>query len=334
MRGFQLFGITLICAASACLAAPAASAPAGPPTMEEIHTRFELGDYDGVLRDINHVLPLGGKAGEGYDKHELLTLRGESELRLKQTEAAANAFRQASKATDDPQKSSVDLATEILIRRSKQNAYTPKTAGPATKPVAGVASATGGAMAPISIVEPDKRKLAFRALFNDEWAAAAPTLKAAKSAESLKVITSAAKTIQSRQLDLLDTVANGNDEQTKDALTGLRSHAAELMSKALEKLGKREQEITSSANEIIHQQVMNQGPYGRQPGDLPRRRGLQGNDRQELTGIAQTATQIGAAAREIVGGLGDKSAADDLADQASDVVQRAKKALDADYSHA
>jgi hypothetical protein len=320
MCSFRLVGIALICTVSACFAAPA-TAPA-LPTTEEIHARFDLGDYTGVLRDLNHVLSLGGKAIEGYDKHELLTLRGETHLRLKQTDAAAAAFRQAAKATDDPQKSNVDLATEILIHRSAQLAYTPKIVG------------AGEKHTPISIIEPDNRKLAFRAVFNDEWAAAAPSLKTAKASYSLVVIASAVKTIQSRQLGLLDTVANGNDDQTKQTITGLRDHAAELMSKALEKLGKREQEITSAANEIVHQQVMQQGPFGLQPSDLPRRRGLQGTDRQDLTGIGRTATQIGAAAREIVGGLGDKSAADDLAEQANDIVQRAKKALEADYSHA
>lgn len=322
MRGLRLFGIALICGASACFAGPAPATAPAPPSMEEIHTRFELGDYDAVLRSLNHLLSLGGKAAEGYDKHELLTLRGETHLRMKQTDAAVNAFRQAAKATDDPQKSAVDLATEILIRRSKQSEYTPKAATAGQKPVA------------MSIIEPEKRKLAFRALFNDEWAAVAPSLKSAKASDSLVVIASAVKTIQSRQLDMLDTVANGNDDQTKQAVNGLRDHAAELMSKALEKLGKHEQEIASLANEIVHQQVMTNGPYGRQPTDMPRRRGLQGNDRQELQGIANSATQIGVAAREIVGGLGDKTAADDLAEQANDVVQRAKRALDADYSHA
>lgn len=322
MRHFGILGVAWVFAGAACLAAPA-TAPSSLPTMDEIHTRFGVGDYDGVLRAINHLTSLGGKAAEGLDKHELLTTRGEALLRLKQPEAAAMAFHQASKATDDPDRSAVDLATEILIRHAKQSEYVPKpVSSSAPKP------------APLSIIAPDKRKLALRALFSDEWATAAPSLKAAKTADSLVVIANAAKLVRSLQLDLLDRVANGNDDQTRQSVTGLRDHAAELMSKALEKLGKREQEITSSANEIIHQQVMTQGPQGLQPTDLARRRGLQGADRQDLQMISRTASQIAVAAREIVAGLGDKTAADDLAEQANDIIQRATKAINADYSHA
>jgi hypothetical protein len=100
-------------------------------------------------------------------------------------------------------------------------------------------------------------------------------------------------------------------------------------------MGKREQEITSEANEIVHQQVMVPGPTGNMvPTDLPRRRGLQGDAMQQLQGMSRTAAQIAAAARQLIGDLGDKTVADDLVEQANDIIQRAEKALRADYTHA
>jgi hypothetical protein len=317
---------------SVCTAGLAA-APAHPPTtapadapsplMQELQTRFDVGDYDGVLRTISHALSQGPKALEGISKHTLLEMRGEAELRLKQTEAAAAAFRDASKATEDPQLSAIDSATELLIRRTRMQKYTPKPPpGQDKQP------------APIEVIPADQRKLALRAFFADEWAAVAPKMKAAKDGTSVVVIMDAINAMKSHQLPTLDLAANGNDDQTRQAVTGLKDHAAELLSKGLEKLGKREQEITSAANEIIHQQVMVPGPQGLEPQDLARRRGLRGSERQELDGISRTASQIAEAARALIAGLGDKTAADDLLEQANDIIQRANKAINADYGHA
>lgn len=310
------------------LAAPApapATAPSDAPSplMQELKTRFDLGDYDGVLRTISHATAQGPKAMEGTSKHTLLEMRAEAELRLKRTDAAEGTFREAAKATDDADKSATDSAMELMLRHTKLLKYTPKKGRDAdTQPAA------------IDVLAADQRKLALRAFFADEWAAVAPKLKAAKEGTSVVVIMEAVKAMQSHQLLVLDRAANGNDDQTRQAVTGLKDHAAELLSKGLEKLGKREQEITSAANEIIHQQVMVQGPYGLQPQDLARRRGLRANDRQELQGMSRMASQIAVAVRELIAGLGDKTAADDLLEQANDVIQRANKAINADYSHA
>ena len=331
MRHVRLLlpGTILIAMCSAGIAAapapPPTTAPADAPSplMQELQTRFDLGDYDGVLRTISHAMTQGPKGIQGTSKHTLLEMRGEAEMRLKQTEAAATAFREAAKATEDPEKSAIDSAMELLLHRTKQLKYTPKKAPDADKQPA-----------PIDVLAADQRKLALRAFFADEWGAAAPKLKAAKDGTNVLAIMDAVQAMKSHQLQTLDLAANGNDDQTRQAVEGLRNHAAELLSKGLEKLGKREQEITSAANEIIHQQVMVPGPQGLQPQDLARRHGLQGSDRQELQGIARTASQIAEAVRELIAGLGDKTAADDLLEQANDVIQRANKAINADYGHA
>lgn len=336
MRKVRLLvsGMIAVVAAGASLSSGAA-APAPPPTtnpaaadspvMQEIQTRFEVGDYDGVLRTIAHALSQGPRGMEGTSKHQLLEMRGEASLRLKHIESAEAAFYEASKATENPDKSALDLATEILIKRSRLLKYTPKPA-----------SEDERQKPPIDIVAPDQRKLALRALFADEWTTLSPKLKAAKEGVSVVVIMDAIRAMKSHQLPTLDLAANGNDDQTRQAVTGLRDHAGELLSKGLENLGKREQEITSAANEIIHQQVaVPSGGIGGgyQMQDRPRRQGLTGNDRQELQQISRQASQIAAAVQDLIAGLGDKTAAEDLLEQANDIVQRAKKAIEADYSH-
>jgi hypothetical protein len=97
------------------------------PLLDELHTRFNVGDYTGVLRTVAHALSQGEKGMQGVSKHTLLLMRAESELRLKQTDAAATAFREASKATDDPHTSALDAATALLVVRSRQLKYTPRT---------------------------------------------------------------------------------------------------------------------------------------------------------------------------------------------------------------
>jgi hypothetical protein len=290
---------------------------------DEIKARFEAEDYGGVLRESAHLLSSGKKGTEGVDLHAINLFRAESLLQLKQTDAAAQAFHQAAKATDDPGVAAVDLATEMLVHRSRQQQYTPKIVAKNEKP------------APIDILAAGPRKQAIAALFNDEWATVAPKLKSAQDGTSLVLIASTIKTINAQQLPTLDLAAHNNGEQTKQAIETLRKHAQELMSKALERMGKQEQEIIADANEIVHQQVMMpDGRGGYVPQDLPRRRGLQGTSRADLESMKRLAAQIAEAAKELLADLGDKTAAADLTEQAQDIVQRADKALRADYTRA
>ena len=291
-----------------------AAAPANPPpTMDQIQGLYSKGDYDGTLRDIAHAMSLGGKAAESYDKHDLLVLRGEAELRLKQPSPAAVAFHQAAKETKDDDQAASARATEILIKKSRQLQYTPKTVEKGKKPE------------PIDIVPADKRKDAMIALYTDELAAVTPRIRAAKEATSLTAIVSALKEVNARNLADLDIAAHGNNEATKQALTDLKDHASELMSKALDKLGKEVDRITSRAGEMVSGQRGNYRTGVTQ--DVSHQRGLSAGDPQELKQIEQTATQIAVAAQELVAALGDKTAANDIIEQANDVKDKAEKTL-------
>ena len=104
-------------------------APAQPeplPTVEEVRKLVEDGNVPDAMRHLNRLLALRGKAAEAYDKYELLTLKGDAHLRLRANEAAAVAFKQAAGETDDKVKEAAARATEQLIRRSRNLAYTPR----------------------------------------------------------------------------------------------------------------------------------------------------------------------------------------------------------------
>src|SRR5688500_18259843 len=177
--------------------APAQAEPL--PTVEEIRKLVDAGNVPDAMRHLNRLLALRGKAAEAYDKYELLTLKGDAHLRLRANEAAAVAFKQAAGETDDTVKEAVARATEQLIRRSKNLAYTPKRA-PKGQPAE-----------PIDLVDPESRHRALAALFVDEVAPVLPKVEAAKGAKSVApmIATMAA----AREMEYLELAANGSADQ-------------------------------------------------------------------------------------------------------------------------
>src|SRR5436309_2378435 len=109
---------------------PVASQAAGAeplPTQDDIHQLFDQGKYPLVLQKLQRVLLLKGAAAKPYDRHDLLRLKGETQLRLKAQTAAAQAFAEAAdEVAKDTQGGDVDRATALLIKRSQNFAYTPK----------------------------------------------------------------------------------------------------------------------------------------------------------------------------------------------------------------
>src|SRR5215211_1177749 len=118
------------------------------PTQEELQALFDAGDYTQVLQKMGRVLTLKGAAAKAYDRHGLLRLKGESHLRLKQSAPAASAFGDAAEVAADPNDKAVDLATELLIKRSPNLKYTAKARDKNNPPE------------PIDMVEPAGRKSA------------------------------------------------------------------------------------------------------------------------------------------------------------------------------
>jgi hypothetical protein len=278
--------------------------------MQEIHAKFVAGDYNGVLHDLAHVLTLGGKAGEGYDKYELLVLRGETNLRLKQGPAAAVAFKQAAAQTKDVQKAAIAMATDLLILRSPQFQYVPRK-------VEG-----GRHKEPIGIVDAKTRKQAIAALYEDERDAAAGALAQGKKAVSLPQIASAVKAIQAHNLVALDRAAHENVDDVKEATGDLRARTRELILGALEQMSKQESEIANSADKMIRIPAARAG----EP-DTVQRRGLQGSDHQNLRALVQGCQQISQASVELLGVLSDNPTdANDLVEKAG-VIQKNAEAL-------
>lgn len=293
------------------------------PTAAEIHQLYDEGKYPQVLQKLQRVLILKGAAAKPYDRHDLLRLRGETQLRLKSAVPAAQSFTEAAEATDDAAAIAVDRATALLIKRSQQQAFTPKNSG------------KGKAAEAIPIVEPESRKKAMAALFDDELAAAGPKLKAVADAKQLSVILDTVPFI--RDLRSLELAATDKDERTKKVLGDLATHAHELLAKAAKDEGKKVDEIEKTANETVQIQ-----DFGRDPKTNGRsskvetqwkKRGLSRNDAGALRDSITLTEKVAAACHEMADALGDKSA--DFGAVRADAEKVAKKAdsvLNADYS--
>src|SRR4051812_3520121 len=270
--------------AAAPKAALAVSDDEAPLSVADLRKLLDDGKPADVLKHVSRLLALRGKAAQAYDRSELLTLKAESHLRLRATDAAAVAFHQAAEATTDREKQAIARATEQLVRRSRNLAYTPRKV------------AKGGRPDPIDIVDAEKRRAALQAMFADDMADVAPKVAAAKAANTLPP---RFKAIQSaRELATSEIAATGSADQVNGIVEELKRGTKDLMDRAMEKTAKRVDQITAMANDVeqVRQVIPGIGGYS----DVQiseRRRGLRRQDVGDLRQLADTCDEVKAGAK-------------------------------------
>jgi hypothetical protein len=252
---------------------------AATPTSEELHQLYDQHKDAELLKAIRDVLAL--KDQSKYDRYDLLTLRGESLLRTKSDGPAADAFRDAAKAAKSDEQASLARATEYLLRKSRNQAYTPK---PHDTKIA------NDKPDPIPLIDPDSRKKAFAALLSDELSEKSSETDAAKKASALDPILSLAPTIQ--LLRDIEHASNGKTEKSSPIMVDLGEHARDLMKTAEQTMDSRIDELERIANVkdgILHED-----------GTITRyKRGLSTPQTQELHDIADTCQKIRAACDQL-----------------------------------
>jgi hypothetical protein len=206
------------------------------PSPEDLKQLFVDGKYAELLPKLNKALSLKGDAANQYDPTDLWKMKAESLLRTRNGSGAAQAFGEVANRSDKPNDAAVATATAILIKKSSSFKYTPKAHDDkaASKPE------------PIDIIDPDSRKTAFTALFNDMQARASTEVDAAKAGTSMPAIVQAAKDLT--DLRAVEVAATGSDTQTKTMLTDLGSKASGMISDALDKMSARITAINDAAD--------------------------------------------------------------------------------------
>lgn len=305
-------------------ARPAAAKPAGDaaPSAEEIKKLIDAGSYREALQKLSRALALKGAAAGQYNRHDLLRMKAQSHLNLKDTSSSSAAFAAAAKVAPDDITRAEDRASELVVKRSKNLTFTPK---PAKK---------GDKAEPIEIVDPEKRKAAFAALLADEKAAAAPALKSARGAKTLPPIVDGLKRIG--DLRMLELAATGEDAEASKLVDDLAGRAHTLMDDAVQDMADLVKDVEESANDVIPIAVPTRGVAGSGPLVMQsyKKRGLSTRDSQDLRRAIGDLTKIVPTARELARALGSEHGKqfETLAEDAEAVGNQAHKVLTTDYA--
>ena len=292
-----------------------------PPDVGEIRKLLDEGKAREALQKLSRALALKGKAASVYDRYDLLRLKAEAHLRLKDASAATSAFAAAAKETEDEVARAECKASEIVIKRSKNLQFTPKADKKNQKPQ------------PIDIADPEKRKEAFASLLAEEKAEAAPKLKAARDAKTLPPIIEALKLIG--DMRMLELAATGADGGADDSSKSLTDQALKLMSDAVKDMADLVADVEVAANDLQEISVPARGPNGTATLDRTyRRRGLMTQDTRDLKSTIADLKKLVPLARELAKSLGDEGKPfEKLAEDGAAVGNKAHEVLTTDYSN-
>lgn len=296
-------------------AAPAAGQDA-LPTVESVRKLIDEGNSTEALKQLARLMSLRGKAAQGLDRYELWTLKGEAHLRLKASEAAASAFRKASAETDKKEQIALARATELLVRKSKNLAYTPR------KPLKDKQAD------PISIVSPEGRKAALGALFVDEMADVLPKVEAAKDAKSVAPM--AAAIAAAKEVEYLETAANGSADQITGIVEQIKEAGKTMLNKAVERGNKQADRITQRANELVRERkvVPSYNGPGWSTRTVTTRRGVQREDVDELKEMVDACAEVIDQAKALQQACGaDREEFDGVIDAAQDLRDHLQRML-------
>ena len=195
------------------------------PAVEEALGFLESGNYTACLRKIGIQLSATNAARPGtVDRFELLMLRGECLLRMRQPASAAAAYDAAAasmKTSRDVARVATATALSTLAKASPQLSYTPKAVG----------------AAPIDIVNPESRPKALKALYDDRSTELTPEIIRALADKSLDPIN--ALLPRAWELYSLEFATTGDAVQTVTNLKQLGTHARSLLRDELDRVAAR-----------------------------------------------------------------------------------------------
>jgi hypothetical protein len=297
------------------------AADAGAPNVDEIKQLMSEGKHREALQKLSRALATKGSAAGQYDRHELLRLKAEAHLNLKDAAAASSAFAAAAKEAKDDTARAEDKASELVIKRSKNLQFTPKPK-------------KGEKAEPIDVTTMEKRKAAFAALLEEEEATAAPAIKAAQKAKSLPPIVEALK--QSADLRMLELAATGADAETSKQVEEVAGQGQKLMTDAVKDYGDLVKAIQASANDVQPVAVPARSPNGRGPiyYQSAKRKDLTTRDMQDLRRVIGDLTKLVPMARELSQELGEQGKPfEKIADDGEAVGNEAQKVLTTDYAN-
>jgi hypothetical protein len=317
-----LMGVPSPAGAAPAASAPAAKAPATRPaplpTPAEIRAAFDRGDYEQTLKHLTRVLALSGKAAAPYgDRYELILLKAETHLRLKQFASAGEAFGAAAKLTKDEVQAATARATAKVILQTKGprvvRRHPPKGAPPESA----------------DLLDPARRKDVLRIFRDDLRAEAEPKVKAAQRATTIPPITEALDLIYLK-LDFELATDDGTYEQDLAKRVKLADQARGLMAEEIARLEAQVQEIWDSASTPVSERMSEpEVLYG--VSAMATYRGLSNTDRADLKAAIATCNRIAGTVNGLARATGGSPADAKLVRDAREVGRIAKNVLTQSY---
>jgi hypothetical protein len=287
----RIVNISAAIVALAACSAGRAEENAPPPSTAEIKTLVDAGKYREALRPLFRVLALKGQAAQGYDRIELLMLRAECQMQLKDQRGTLETLEQARKECFLENRAPLAATpTGLAMLIQKSNAWQYK-------------SKSDPSLKPIPILDKTLRQAAYEALLHDELPGAQKKVQALAGVKSIAPVLETAKLAGAvHALDILAHPTIPPDQVETGTLTRqVTSNADRLLLPAIDELGKNVDTIQSAANEITTDQV---GHFDRASGKSwleprTRRRGPSYHDAETLNAINTTADKIRSTAFDI-----------------------------------
>ena len=294
-----------------------AEADEGPlPTFSELRQMSDAGQFRVCLRQIARVLRLA-EGSKGYDRYELLLLRGDCLLHIEDPATAQLAYAAAKESPVSAQANEA-RATVLLIARSVKMTYVPRTA-----------NETGDG---INIASRANRIKALGALLQDEIRADRREMDRAIAAQDLVPI----REVLPKLADLyaVERATTEGDANVRPILKAVGARARVLIDRELGLEGERVAAIERRANQRLEFPAVGVSSGGGTWWGGINRRGLYTNDRRELRDLIaylrqiEETTKLGQ--RIALSFDGDVKAWDPLIERASKVLQHSNDVLDSE----
>lgn len=249
------------------------------PTIEEIRKAYGDGDYRLVIKEVAKLTANHDWRAKRPDAFELFDLKAQSHLHLKEMPPAASAFEQAGRESADKAPAATARVTALLIKKCTGSHYVPRATMNQR-----VAGGKPGDHVTIDIIDPDSRKAAIVALWEDEKKAADALLTPATSTDdkSVQHVIDAAPLIP--HLRDYDIAAHGSDDTVRQLSANLAEHGRDLLTEMTDAMGRRVDAIGDKATAIDH--LKQQGI------DYYHKHGLEALEPSELKDIALKAQKI------------------------------------------
>jgi hypothetical protein len=216
--------LTVLASAPALVFAQASSSD-----LDEIRTAMAAGKYQTAVKQIDRQLfPMPKDSATRY---ELLMLRGECRLQLKDRTGASTAFKSAAKVAESAPQLAAARANSLIVERSTSGRYVPR-------------AGKGGE--PIDIMAMDSRKRAMNELRGELWSQYEPRVDTALHAEELPPI----EEVFTHLADMyfLELFADGQATETGAVMQQLGRRAHALMQAEVLKCAARVDFFTQVAN--------------------------------------------------------------------------------------